>query len=743
MKTPKKILCLSTTGMGNAILYTPVIRSLIANYPQSVIDLMVSNPAAKNLLEGYPGIRRIIYWPKKDLTFWKYIKIFMDLRGENYDLFIGSFLDKSMKVSFFAFLLNIPIRVGFSNGWWKILYTRQVRIKEQKHEVEYNLDLLKVIGVDVTDNKVGLFLKDCDYKYAEEYIVKNNARARKYIIGFHPGSGTDIGNTVKRWSIDKFAETADKLIETLNASVIIFGGKEEATLADTMISLMKNEPLSAVGNAGIRQTAALIGKCDLFVTNDSGLMHIAAALKVPVAAIFGPTLSWKNYPWQVKHRIISSNLACSPCYNLKTIACKNIRCLKEIKVSDVFKAAEKLVMEVTASQQEADGFPYKSVKSRKISIITPDFSHNCVGRAILIAELLKENNDVEIVGPAFGEKVWLPVRVPAENIRYKYLSAKKNKFYLKTAYKLAQSMINSDIIIVSKAVLPSIFIALLARVLNNAPIIIDIDDWELGFEFERFKSGSVLKKIKSAFNVVKLIVCEFIVIMIKNRVVSNTYLQKRFGGVIIPHTRDTQIFDPALYDKKIIRERLNIPLNKKIVLFLGTPREHKGINELREAFKKIDRDDTILMLVGFNLDDKYQKLLHDDIQKQLGDKCRMYEQQPFNKIPEFLVLADMVVIPQRKTYSSLGQIPAKLFDAMAMALPIVASRTNDIPEILKDCGWTYEPGNIKELTDKIRFVLANPELSRQKGKNARQTCVNKYSNKIMKSKIDELLNKVV
>ena len=347
MKTPKKILCLSTTGMGNAILYTPVINSLVSNYPNATIDLILSNFSAKCLLDGYPGIRNIIYWPKKETSFFNVIKMLIILRKEKYDLFIGSFLDKSIKVSVFAFLLNIPVRVGFSNKWWEIFYTHKIQIQEQKHEVEYNLDLLRAISVNKISKNMSLFLNNNEKQYADEYIQNNNLNTVEYIVGFHPGSGTDIGNNIKRWPIDKFIEVANELTKTLNSSVLLFGGKDEINLAEIMISNMDLKPLSLTGNTDIRQTAALIAKCDLFITNDSGLMHIAAAQNVPVIAIFGPTLAWKNYPWQVKNKIIKSNLLCSPCYNFKVIKCESIRCLKEIKSSDVLNAIKELITEIS------------------------------------------------------------------------------------------------------------------------------------------------------------------------------------------------------------------------------------------------------------------------------------------------------------------------------------------------------------------------------------------------------------
>ena len=377
----------------------------------------------------------------------------------------------------------------------------------------------------------------------------------------------------------------------------------------------------------------------------------------------------------------------------------------------------------------------------KISIITPDFSHNCVGRAFMLAQLLRLRNAVEIIGPAFEGSVWSPIeRVPV-GISYTYSVCSKARYYFSTALRLSR-LLDGDLIIISKPVLPSMFLAMLALLRRRTPLIIDIDDWEIGFELDRFSNAGFVHKIISLGDILKLLVCDLMARCIRHRIVSNTYLQKSFGGLLIPHVRDTQIFDPAIYDKNNFRRQYGVEADKKVILFLGTPREHKGIRELVSAFKMITVPNALLMLVGFNLSDKNQRELYDRVKAQLGDACHLFVQQPFDRIPGFLAMADVVVIPQQNTSSSKGQIPAKLFDAMAMGKPIIASKVNDIPDILRECGLTYEAGNVSELARSLETVLSNREYSRSLGEKARELCVSKYSYAAVRDEVNGLVDSV-
>ena len=737
----KRVLCLSTTGIGNTVLYIPVIRSLALSWPEAGIDVLVSNAAAREVLVGLPGVRTITVFEKKKAGILQYYKLARELRKENYDIVITSFLDKSFRIAVFCYFLGIRVRVGFKNDWWKIFYTHKVPIIEEKHEVEYNLDLVRSLGLETIDTSIDIEVSEKDKSFADEFIKKESIHKA---IGFHIGSGTDLGKASKRWALENFVSVADHLAEKYKVSIILFGGEEEYELNKKMAQLMKTKPILVVGKTDIKQAVALIKKCTVFISNDSGLMHIAAAAKVPIVAIFGPTLYWKNYPWHVYYKLVRKDMDCSPCYRFKTIEClKDGKCLSEIKAKHVIQKAEE-ILSLTESNRE---LPYNicaSVPARikRVSIITPDFSHNCVGRAYLIAELLRSSYNVEIIGPAFAGTVWHPIKNIPDNVEYKYVSTNKDKFFVKDAYTLL-SFIKGEVVIISKAVLPSMFIGLLLRLQRKLPVVIDIDDWELGFEIDRLKWNKGINKVRSLLSIFKLIVCELAAQRITNKIVSNTYLQNKFGGTIVPHVRDTDYFDPKKYSRDLLRKQYTIPEGAQVILFMGTPREHKGLAELVFAFNKIKKDTTYLMIAGFDLDDSVQAKVHDTIKANLGEQALLYGLQPFAKVPEFLAMSDIVVIPQTKTRSSVGQIPAKLFDAMAMAKTIIASRVNDIPKILEGRGCLYEPGNVDELAYNIHEMLTNKNLAKEYGEKARKYSVENYSYHVMKSVIDGVLQQAV
>ena len=208
--------------------------------------------------------------------------------------------------------------------------------------------------------------------------------------------------------------------------------------------------------------------------------------------------------------------------------------------------------------------------------------------------------------------------------------------------------------------------------------------------------------------------------------VSNTFLQKKFGGVLVPHFRDTDAFDPAKFDRDAIRERLDVA-DKKVVMFMGTIRAHKGIDTLVRAFDELGRDDVVLMLVGVS----------DEAKHALPRRpyLRVFGFQPFEKVPEFLEAADMVALMQKSgTSSAQGQLPAKLFDAMSMAKPILATRVSDIPAILDGCGVVLND-TPSDLAAAIRSVLDNPEAAAAMGAAARRRCVEEYSYRAMRPRL--------
>jgi glycosyltransferase involved in cell wall biosynthesis len=209
--------------------------------------------------------------------------------------------------------------------------------------------------------------------------------------------------------------------------------------------------------------------------------------------------------------------------------------------------------------------------------------------------------------------------------------------------------------------------------------------------------------------------------------VSNNFLKDRFGGEIIYHVRDTDALDPKIYDRDLLKQKYGINKKSKVIMFFGTPRIYKGLDDLVEAVFLIKSKDIMLVIVGVKEDDKYCKDLVKKAKKRLLSNVRTFGLQPFEKIPEFLSFADIVVIPQRISYSTIGQIPAKVFDAMSMARPIIATNVSELSEILNKCGWVVEPGDTKKLSKMIKYVLTNQEEAREMGLRAREKCINEYS----------------
>ena len=167
-------------------------------------------------------------------------------------------------------------------------------------------------------------------------------------------------------------------------------------------------------------------------------------------------------------------------------------------------------------------------------------------------------------------------------------------------------------------------------------------------------------------------------------------------------------------------------------MFLGTPRAHKGIQELFIAIEKINDPDVILVLVG--ADSSIQS--HIDNMKSNQDRVVVFPKIPFKDIPEYLAVADILVIPQRRTTDTEGQIPAKLFDAMAMAKPIITTPISDIPEVLGENGFFVEPEDPDQLANTIEYIFSHPEEALLKGKKARERCKELYDLKVLEKELN-------
>jgi len=371
----------------------------------------------------------------------------------------------------------------------------------------------------------------------------------------------------------------------------------------------------------------------------------------------------------------------------------------------------------------------------KVSLLTPDFSANSTARAYIFAKVLKRHYDVEIIGPKFGNAIWGPIRKEESEITFKVFQGSSFPQFILETPKIVKA-IKGDIIWINTPYFTSFGIGLLKKFLGRKPVILDMADWEAGFHLSdkknvtrRFRSliGNTVRFFRKPNSYWSTLINERITRFAEELTVSNSFLQQKFGGTIIPHCRDTEAFNPERFNKNSIRGKCDIDKNKKIVMFFGTPKPHKGVEDLVKAISLIENQNVVLVIVGIDDKDYYSENLVKMGKEILGNRFRVFGLQPFKKVPEFLAMADVTVVPQKRNVATIGQLPAKVFDAMAMAKPIIATAVSDLPEILDGCGWIVEPENPKQLAQTIKYVLDNPEEAKEVGWKARQKCITNYS----------------
>lgn len=371
----------------------------------------------------------------------------------------------------------------------------------------------------------------------------------------------------------------------------------------------------------------------------------------------------------------------------------------------------------------------------RVSILTPNLSANCLGRAYVLAKILQPKYEVEIVGPIFGQGIWEPVK-DDKSISYRGIEISRNPLTYLRVLRLTK-LISGDIIYASKPVFTSYGIGLLKKIVSGKPLVLDIDDWELGFKKDAVRNASWSKKLllyvyytifffrhDSYWNV---LAHEKMAALADSVTVSNLFLKNKFGGEIIYHARDTEAFDPDLFDGEEMRRKYGVPVDKKVVMFLGSPRKHKGIEDLIEALHLAGREDVLLVIVGLNEKEDYCSYVIDVAKDKLNEGFQGFGFQPFEAIPEFLSFADLIVIPQKERSFSEGQMPAKIFDAMAMAKPVIATDVGDLSRVLGDTGVVVPVDDVHNLKDAINDLLDSEEKRKNLGQKARTKCIAEYS----------------
>ncbi|MDP2940847.1 MAG: lipopolysaccharide heptosyltransferase II [Candidatus Omnitrophota bacterium] len=338
----KRILIVRTDRIGDVLLSTPVIKALREAYPFAYIAMMVS-PYAKDIVEGNPYLDEVIIYDKdgKHRSLRRSWKFACNLKKKKFDLALV--LHPTNRVHLMVFLAAIPRRIGYGRKLGFLLTERLEHKKQrgEKHELEYNLDLARHLGIQPQDKNLFMPLKEDAEKWAEEFLREQGIKAGDKLLAIHPGASCPS----KIWLPERFAEAADKLSRKFGFKVFIIAGPKDIEKAKAVAEKMLTPAVNLAGRTSVAQLASLLKRCRLFISNDSGPVHIASAVGVPVISIFGRNqkglspLRWG--PVGEKDKALHQEVGCIEC--LAHNCLKEFACLKAITVDDVLKAADEML----------------------------------------------------------------------------------------------------------------------------------------------------------------------------------------------------------------------------------------------------------------------------------------------------------------------------------------------------------------------------------------------------------------
>lgn len=341
----KRILIARTDRIGDVLLSTPVIKAVREKYPQAFIAMIVS-PYAKDIVEGNPYLDEVILYDKdgKHKSWPRSIKFARNLEKKRFDLAI--ILHPTNRAHLLSFLAGITKRVGYNRKLSFLLTDRIPHTKErgEKHELEYNLDLLSYLKIGVADKNLLMPIKKESEEWVDDLFKQEGIKTNDKLLAINPAASCPS----KVWPSERFAEAADKLAQKYGFKILLVAGSKDLAIAENVIKNMRSSVISLAGKTSVSQLASLLKRCDLFISNDSGPVHIASALGTPVISIFGRNqrgLSSKRWgPVGPRDKVLHKDAGCIEClaHNCK----KQFACLKAISVEDVVSCADSILKDV-------------------------------------------------------------------------------------------------------------------------------------------------------------------------------------------------------------------------------------------------------------------------------------------------------------------------------------------------------------------------------------------------------------
>jgi heptosyltransferase-2 len=341
------ILIRGVNWIGDAVMTIPAIRSIKKAYPNSKISLLVK-PAIAAVFEKSPDIDEIIIYEDRFKGALGKLKLASLLRKKKFSKAI--LLQNAFDAAAVAFLSGIPERIGYNRDGRGFLLTKPIAYNNEDlkmHHINYYLNMLEKSSIKADYSAPWIHISMDERISARQRL----AELKRPILGINPGAAY---GEAKRWYPERFAEVANWFIKDTGGSVVIFGGANDIGIAEEIDKHINDNSLLLSGKTTVRELIGLTAECDVFLSNDSGPMHIGYAVGTPLAAIFGSTSPALTGPADSEHRVIKRNFKCSPCFQ-RECPVNDMKCMYAVASEDVYFAIMELLPSKKAVFFDRDG----------------------------------------------------------------------------------------------------------------------------------------------------------------------------------------------------------------------------------------------------------------------------------------------------------------------------------------------------------------------------------------------------
>lgn len=336
-------------GIGDFSMFTPVLRNIAKAETYNLF--FIGNKNMQEFVDNFYYFKQKIYLDYEKGFFYKTImllKLFFKLKKLKIDICItpiscfGKFSYLSTKLS------GAKVRIGFEHTKTRGIYTHIIAINDNGTDIEQNLKVLTILNIKVAVKNTELKIPKHSFKIVENYFSKQHINSNKPTIAIAPLGRRLRGYPPKEWQFDKYIELVKRILQGFDVNIIFMGSKNELGKIEKVTKTLQTDRLILQDKAfSICEAAALLKKCTLLICNDSGIMHVASAINIPIVSIWGPTTPerWGYLEKENFFAVRKNN--CIPCREYKRIPpnCKKQKCLKEISVDEVFNVCERILNE--------------------------------------------------------------------------------------------------------------------------------------------------------------------------------------------------------------------------------------------------------------------------------------------------------------------------------------------------------------------------------------------------------------